>query len=679
MKSLPHAQLPKENTMLSSHVIDRLPSARGFRRGLFHLSLAALLSSALFVKEASGQETGSAAPAPEILREQPVWWFGAAAAGNLNFYWGTTQQLNDEFSTPAAFHKGIGAGLYLAPLIEYRPGPMWGGILQIGYDDRRAAFYDVTCPCGENSTLKAKPSYVSIEPSLRLAPFSGDFYLFAGPRVAFAWSAFGEDKQFAYTQEGAGSTQGDFDNWRAVVFSGQVGLGYDVRLTPENARTQMRLAPFASYQPHFGQDPRSSENWAVSTLRVGATLKFGRGKAVSSDPGVRFSVIVPKPGSSKRRVRESFPLRNYLYFEDSSSRIPARYALLNKREASDFREENLQENPPKSLKGRSARQLAVYSNLLNVVGDRMKRNPDSRILLSGSSVKGPAHGKVRAEEAKRYLVETFGIDGKRIATEGRENARAQDQSQGTRDMQLLQAGNQRVEVTSASPELLLQVGSPQEDLKPVSIEGPVEEVPDSVVFNASGATDSFNSWMLEVTDDQGKMRRFGPYTENRAALPAGKILGNRDLGDYKVVLVGQAKDGSVVRKQTSIRLVRPREGIQEVTRFTILFDFGQTKTVAAYETFLTEVVAPRVSDSSVVIIRGQTDNVGEPDFNDNLSRERAQGTQAILEKAITANGRRGVTYETTWYGESSEQAPFENGLPEERAYNRTVIVDIVPR
>ena len=130
----------------------------------FFLSLLLTALPALMAREVHGQSVKDTVVAPpvETLREAPVWWFGGAAAGNLNMYWGTTQQLNDAFATPAAFHKGIGAGLYLAPVLEYRPGPMWGGILQIGYDDRRAAFYDVTCPCGENSTLKAKPSYISI-------------------------------------------------------------------------------------------------------------------------------------------------------------------------------------------------------------------------------------------------------------------------------------------------------------------------------------------------------------------------------------------------------------------------------------------------------------------------------------------------------------------------------------
>lgn len=632
-----------------------------------------ILIASILAPSPARAETG------DTLREAPVWWFGGAAAANLNFYWGTTQQLNDGFATPTAFHKGFGAGLYLAPLLEYRPDPMWGGILQIGYDDRRGSFYDVTCPCGENSTLSAKPSYLSFEPSLRFAPFSGNLYLFAGPRIAYAWSAFGKEKSFVYTQEGVGATESDFSGVRKVVVSGQFGLGYEFPLTDLNARTQVRLAPFASYQPHFGQDPRTPENWGVSTLRIGATLKFGRGKRISSgDPGVKFTVETPKPGSHRRRVNESFPIRNYVYFEDSSSRIPDRYVLFSKRQAGQFHEEDLQKSPPKSLKGRSARQLTVYSNILNIVGDRMRRNPDSRILVSGVSIKGSAHGKVRADAVRQYLVTTFGIDSARIATEGIENSRAREQGEAGGDAPLLQAENQRVEITSASPALLVQVGSARDDLKSVALVGPVEEPEDSVTFNVSGASVAYTSWTIEIRDEAGKLRRFGPYTENRATVLADRILGEGDMGDYKVAMVGQARDGTVVRKETAIHLTRPREGIQEVARFTILFDFGQTKTVASYEKFLIDIVAPLVRDSSTVVIRGQTDIVGETAYNDTLSMNRAQGTQAVLEKAVGALGRRGVTYQTEWYGESTDHSPFENGLPEERAYNRTVIIDILP-
>ena len=56
--------------------------------------------------------------AQEIQRTLPTWWFGAAEAVNLNFYGGTTEVLNPAFTTPSAFHKGFGLGLYLAPFVE---------------------------------------------------------------------------------------------------------------------------------------------------------------------------------------------------------------------------------------------------------------------------------------------------------------------------------------------------------------------------------------------------------------------------------------------------------------------------------------------------------------------------------------------------------------------------------
>ena len=145
--------------------------------------------------------------AQETQRAKPTWWFGGAAAANLDFYGGTTQMLNSALTTPAAFHKGFGAGWYFAGLLEYRPTPIWGGILQVAYDDRRGAFNDVPCPCNNQiMTLSTTLSYISIEPSIRYAPFASGLYIFGGPRIGFNWafnlpkSATSDEKTFVYTQ-----------------------------------------------------------------------------------------------------------------------------------------------------------------------------------------------------------------------------------------------------------------------------------------------------------------------------------------------------------------------------------------------------------------------------------------------------------------------------------------------
>jgi outer membrane protein OmpA-like peptidoglycan-associated protein len=79
-----------------------------------------------------------------------------------------------------------------------------------------------------------------------------------------------------------------------------------------------------------------------------------------------------------------------------------------------------------------------------------------------------------------------------------------------------------------------------------------------------------------------------------------------------------------------------------------------------------------------VIIHVHTDIVGEESHNLKLSRDRAQETMAVLERVLAKNGKRRVKFDTYGFGEDVRRAPFDNRLPEERFYNRTVIIDIVP-
>jgi outer membrane protein OmpA-like peptidoglycan-associated protein len=632
----------------------------------------------------------AAVPAQEPQYTTPTWRFGGAGAVNLNFYGGTTQMLNSGLSAPTAFHKGFGAGIFLAPVLEYRPNTMWGGILQLGYDDRRASFFDVPCPCGENSSLTATVSYISFEPSLRFSPFEDAFYIFGGPRVGYNFSFSSPDeKQFLFIHEGQSTTQGEFSSMNSLVFSGQIGVGYAIPLSASDAETQWELSPFVSFQPYFGQDPRSVETWAVSTVRVGASLTFGSGDEIARaeppvavvDADVPFTVRAPKAVPVKRRVRESFPMRDYVFFEEGSAAIPMRYEKLTKAEAVNFKEEELQEVQPKNNTGRSLRQMTVYYNILNVVGDRMKRNPGTTIHLSGSSGAGAEQGKERAESVKLYLVNIFGIDSARITTEGREKPKVQSEIiGGTKELTLIREGDNRVDIESSAPELMIQVGGgPHYMLKPVQIVAVVEDPLDShVFFNAPGAKEAFSSWSIEVIDSAGKVQRFGPTTKERMTIPGNTILGGRAQGTYTVVMLAQTKNGKSVRKESTVKLIRRDVPKREAIRYSILFDFDKSQTVASYEKFLTEVVAPQIPDSGVVVIQGYTDIIGEEDYNENLSRERAEGVQKIIENALTKSKKRTVTFETLAFGEDSQYAPFDNYYPEQRFYNRSVIIDIVP-
>jgi outer membrane protein OmpA-like peptidoglycan-associated protein len=685
------------------------------RRNLFRsvgtvravLALGAFLAGALPARAADTK-----------LPEDPTWWIGVAGAANLNLYEGTTQVLNGSTTTAAPFHEGFGIGPFVAARLEYRHDARWGGFLDAGYDDRRGTFDAVTCPCGETARLSARPAYLSIEPNLRVAPFEGNFHLFAGPRVGFLMSPLTNERAFRYERDGKADVRQNFSAMRGVTVSGQFGAGYDFRWTIGTNGVQAKLSPFVSYQPHFGQDPRDTDHdmewWALSTVRLGVALVFGRARAPAGEPDFRATVSAPARAVVARRIEETFPLRNYVYFDADESRESAdfasRYARLAPNEAASFREERLQEKYPAQPTGRTARQMIVYRNILNILGDRLRRNPNAVITLKGlyapESLSGSGQGLARAEAVKRYLTATFGVREDRIAVEAAEEPRL-PLGRTPEDLDMLRAESRRVEIHTRSPELLVQVGEGFM-LRPVEIGG--DEGVDSVVFRAADMThgrgrghpratesaDSLASWTVEVTSGAGATWRLGPFRQGRAAVPAALFLANapadgvnRAPGHFTAVVTGAyvrrgaegeaARPSRTIRRELSFDLARKGTGVETTARFAILFDIDEARAVSAYDLFLARAVAPRIADGATVFIRGRTDVVTDAAYNLRLSKDRAQGVLRNLEAIAAREGRRGVSFKPSWTGEDPAQAPYGNALPEERNYNRTVIIDIVPQ
>ncbi|MEX1000706.1 MAG: OmpA family protein [Crocinitomicaceae bacterium] len=656
--------------------------------------------------------TGFQTPLKAQTQEQytkPSWWFGAAGAANFNFHRGSTQELNEDFTSPAAFHNGFGIGLFLGPTIEYyRPNSVLGFIFQMGYDSRKGKFAETLTPCNCPADLSTKLSYLTIEPSLRIAPFKSDFYLYGGPRFAYNLN-----RSFIYQlkpnpdypdQIQGDPVTGDFSHVEQLLVSMQIGVGYDIYLSGQDKKTQFVLSPFVSFQPYFGQSPRSIETWNITTVRAGATLKFGRGKSTSakeindnsivdkekekpakeikSKNDVNFTVVAPKNIPSERTVRETFPVLNYVFFDLGSTEIPSRYVLLEKEQVKDFKEEQVELFTPKNLSGRSERQMVVYYNILNIIGDRMVKNPSTTIKLVGSSEGSPEDARIMAESVKTYLVDIFAIDGSRITTQGIDNPKKPDEQPGvTEGLVLLRQADRRVTIESSSPEMLMEFQSgPTAPLKPVTFvkvqKAPVESY---VVFKNPGATEMFTSWSVEVKDENGVVQYFGPYYTDEVAIPGKEILGTRAEGNYKVKMIGTTSKNKKVKKETDVHMVLWTPDVKdEAMRFSVTYAFNESKAIEKYEKYLTEVVAPKIPKNGKVIIHGHTDIIGDEANNQKLSAARANDVKNILQKALANTGRTDVTFEVLGLGEDTKVSPFENKYPEERFYNRTVVIDIVP-
>jgi outer membrane protein OmpA-like peptidoglycan-associated protein len=629
--------------------------------------------------------------AQQTERVRPRWFFGQSIGINANRIQGNAQDLNALTFIPTAFTAGTGIKPYASVYVEYFPKKTVGIMLNLSYDHRGGKFTEVLAPCDCPENLTSHLAYASIEPSLKFTPFKNGFYVFAGPTFLL-----NINKGFTYTQLYQTDVHADFGQVVDPQFGGQAGLGFDWALSNKSNRTQIYLSPFASIQTNLVPTTRVNETWNVQTIRVGLALKIGGVKKVDilkeaplpieSKPikmaDIPFSVRAPEWITQVQHIQEVLPLRHSIFFDMGSAEIPARYTVLNAKEALKFTEAQMVQNAPDNLgDGRSARQMAIYHHILNITGDRLRSNPQSSILLIGSSDNNAPEGKRMAALVKAYLVNNFQIDSSRISLQGREHPLIpSEQKGGVRELDLLHQGDRRVDIITKSSRVLEPVGNRKNrnlvatDLKNT----PKDLIENQVVFTAEHANKELQGWNMTLKNEAGVVQQYGPYTRDVVALSGNKILGQSTEGTYAVQMIGTRKDGGVFEKSSTLRLKKALNGPHDQAyRFSVLFEFDQAKSIVTYKEFLTQIVGPYLTDKSRVSIHGHTDIIGDEAYNLKLSKDRAQSAQKILENYLKSYPNRKVTFETVGYGEEQAFAPFENTLPEERFYNRCVIIDVV--
>ncbi len=579
------------------------------------------------------------------------------------------------FAPDAALNADNGTGLspYAGILYEYVPGT-FGFHIRGTYDDRSAAF-------GDNDEADATLRYISIEPALRITPVNPNLHFLLGPSLNLLVS-----DRLEYTALVSGVTVSrDLDTASNTTFGLWGGVGYDIPLT-ETApgKSAWYLTPFASAHWMPSQVDNSAQDWSSLTVRAGLQLKYGFGKsetpAVAETPtgpaGVDLVVRTPPGGlSEQRRLEEFLPLLNYMFFPSGETALPTKYAKLSPAQAESFDERTMlnRETPTTGAAAgasRSQRQLEVYYNMANIVGARMRENPSSKITLVGAAP-NTADAQKMAESVKNYMVTTFGIDPARITTKGQTRP---PHASGTRntpkeDRDLIGEENLRVEVLTDDPELL----------KPVKINAREEEpLENDILFelNLTSAA-SVSSWDLTVTGDDGFSQTYGPFYGKVARINATPMLGEEDEGTFVATVNAATHDGGTLTQSREFELIKKRQPLATGTRYSILFEYDDSKSVKTYEEFLRTEVAPRIPNNATVFIHGHTDVTGKDDYNAELSAKRAVEAQKILADELKKLGRD-VTFDAYGFGETRFRAPFANESSEERYYNRTVMIEIIP-
>ncbi len=588
--------------------------------------------------------------------------------------------------TPPALPDGQGFGPYAGLMFEYNSAPdgFLGFQTRLGYDNRKVTLD----PPDANGEVDATISYWAIEPALRFNLGGNNMHLTVGPGLQIL-----EANSFDYNLPGVSEVD-NVENGRLneVAYSLWGGFGLDIPLgTMSDNGTRWYLTPFLEgswlvdqldTDFEFGSDS-THNNWSTVTVRAGLQLKFGiggpkSGESIADIPAPTGDVtlaIQPPVGGvmAQRPMIEYLPLLNYVFYEPSETPIPARYSALTSEQARSFEENNLEAldspsagDPSEST--RSKRQLDVYHNVVNIIADRMEKNPGKNLTVVGS---GPdvAAATARAENVKQYLITNFGLPADRITSRGQKDPVKKSGTSATPkgDMELVKEENVRVELIG------------DEDLmRPVRLnvyqDMPIEN---DMGVSVQSAT-PIQRWTLRVTGDGGVDRTYGPFYGERAYINTTPILSDRSKGNYTATITATDRSGGTMTTTEKFSLTKTNLEPVTSTRYSIIFDYDEDASMERYESFIRNTVAPNVPDGSIVYIHGHTDIIGLEDYNYQLSIDRAKEVEKILANELKKNGKDNVTFESYGFGETTYRAPFGNDTPETRHYNRTVMIEIIP-
>lgn len=365
---------------------------------------------------------------------------------------------------------------------------------------------------------------------------------------------------------------------------------------------------------------------------------------------------------------DSSPLLNYVFFETGKSEIPSRYAMFSSQaDTQAFDESRLKDT------------IEKYTHVLNIIGGRLRANPEARIKIVGcNSNRGEEYNRrdlsrSRAEAVRAYLKYIWGIEPSRMDLEDRNLPAVAS----TGSVAEGRAENQRVEIYSDSPALL-------DTIKSTYVEK-ISNAQQLQVLPQIQAGYDLVRWTVALVGDgtlmdsaAGKGDLMPAYQFNLKQIGLAEIGRCENIGadveveDQKGQIFKTYASSSVQFIKREERLAK-KEGYKVMEKYAlILFDFDRADIKDRNRAVLDRIVAriKEVPDASVTI-EGHTDTIGKEAYNIDLSKRRAKAAYDM----IAAGG--GINAENITYEGAGPHSPlFDNQLPEGRALNRTVTVTL---
>jgi len=365
------------------------------------------------------------------------------------------------------------------------------------------------------------------------------------------------------------------------------------------------------------------------------------------------------------KVHYAYPMLNYIFFDEGSSAIAPRYIRYP-----SFADAQRNFRGPIERRGEGLLQL--YRETLNILGDRLRKSPSTHITLTGcTSNAGNEAGKIqlaraRAEAIEAYLENIWQIDPKRMKVEARllpEKPSPSNISEG-------QAENRRVEISTSDESLT----DPLIITKTEHIANP----PEISLQPHISAEAGLKSYRSSIYIGRKELVSFNGSEQKTWSVPEEALSSGIDSLDIILEVTDSA--GNTVTAHNSIKLEQKhieREKQQELEKFSlILFAFDESKLGAKNERTLGLVAESfKRSMPQKLSIVGYTDELGEAEHNDELSRKRATEASEQLSHALRNRGMK-LPDNLLIDGKGSREKLYDNSLPEGRFFSRTVNITV---
>lgn len=543
--------------------------------------------------------------------------------------------------------------------------------------------------------LTGKFNQISIEPLIgyRVSP---DFSLLGGLTMGYVLSSTFEQRELLTSPSNAVFSTGskernhvstDIPGAQSIALALTVGASYDIAL---NAAKTVFLSPeiLFSYSP---LSVAKDVSWGIQHLRGGLQLSFIPPEIEDSltdyelyevvrtikppakgTPGVQFvsdvtvtgltsdgrptnATVIKVEEFESKRVR---PLLPYVFFDQGSATIPARYPRITEVQRDNYSMDNFY----------NLDAMVTYYQLLNIVGKRMEENPSSVITVTGCADKSESQnasiGLQRANAVRDYIMDRWNIGGERIIAVGRalpEQASSSADADG-------EAENRRVEISSQNSSILSPVAS-IDTLRSTEPAGlrfmptidprvPIHSwtlwvtVADQIVkaFHDSDPVPTSVDWRIS---DHG-----GSHLRNSKQLKY--VIAVRDSANQ---LIPSATKTIPVNEVTLADKKNSGGADKTVDRYSmILFPFDKSDLTPA-NAEIAQQIKQNIQPGARVSIIGYTDRSGSEDYNQRLSEQRAKSVATSLGQPDSAASGVG------------ERLPlYDNNSPEGRFYSRTVEV-----